>query len=84
MKGGEHFGHLEVECLDDIQVNPMEMWPTTMEMDPCGSEGDATINSEDVEFLNFCKNLNYKIDSTSWSCVNEADRWVLFMSFLPL
>ena len=65
-------------------MNPMEMWPTTVEMDSCDSERDATINSEDVEFLNTCKILNYKSDFDSWSYVKEADRWVLFMSFLPL
>jgi hypothetical protein len=65
-------------------VNLVEMWPTAVEMDASGSDRDATINSEDVEFLNTCKILNYKSGSASWIYVKKTGRWVLFMTFLPL
>ena len=63
-------------------MNLTEMWPTTVEMDSCGSNRDAAISSGDVEFLNTYNILNYESDSASCSYVNEADRWALFMYLL--
>jgi hypothetical protein len=63
VSGKEHFGQVagEPTWLDDIQVNLMEMWPTTVKMVVSGSDRDATINSEDVKFLNTCKNFNTRV-----------------------